>query len=354
MSADDTTSDSPAASNESASSKSAAHESAVSKPSSNEPSSNEPNSNEPSSNEDVSKEQGPNEQASNLPAARRAAFRASVGRILPIVLVVAFPTTLLVAPRPTRPRIVPLPLTNPGALAELAELDRARASRAKATLLPHDVRAVGELFRRVGLRMYEKKPYQALTRELEAATKQAEAKHGAESLLALRALQSELFLEAVRSSDLRAAPSVELRELGGDFATSAAREWMQDDEIVLSDEELALLFRVRWGRLTGTFRARAYGPTLDEFRAYYGTYLEHAHARGGPPAEIAARQIAYVRALRAVDPSYPEAYALGALASMSGDFETARAAFARHLARHPGGAYSLAARNHLLELRELE
>lgn len=285
-------------------------------------------------------------------AARRAAIGASVRRILPVVLIVAFPTTLLVAPHPTRPRIVPLPLTNPGALEQLMDVDRERARRANTTLLSHDVRTVGELVRRVGLRMAEGHSYQALAHELEAATKLAQEKHGDEALLALRALQGELFLEAVRGWDGHSPASSELRELGGDFARSAARDWFEHGRLALSEDELALLFRVRWGRLTGTFRVRPYGPSLDEFRAYYGTYLRHV--RGGSREQTATRQLPYVRALGAIDPSYPEAYALGTLASISGDPDTARAAFSRHLAEHPNGPYSLAARNHLLGLRELE
>lgn len=296
----------------------------------------------------------PRGHAADDRAARRAARSASVSRILPIVVAVAFPTTLLVAPHPTRPRIVPLPLTNPGALARLAELDSERASRARTTMLPHDVRAVGELFRRVGLAMADGRANQALTRELQVATTVAEERHGAESLLALRALQAELFLEAVRGWDGASTASTELRELAGDFTASTARDWVEDGRVVLSDDELSLLFRIRWGRLTGTFRVRPYGPSLDEFRAYYATYLRHTRARAGAPEEIAARQLPYVRALGAIDPTYPEAYALGALASMTGDAETARAAFARHLAQHPDGPYSLAARNHLLALPELE
>jgi hypothetical protein len=174
----------------------------------------------------------------------------------------------------------------------------------------------------------------------------------AEQLLDLRALQAELFVTAVRRVGALQQPSRELEELGGDFVTLAKSSWLdRDGKLLLTDEELRLLFRVRWGLLTGTHRVHPFGPDLNGFRHYYAVLL-HFPENGADVIDATLKQLSYVDTLAKIDPAYPRFFARGTLLSRLGDYDGAAEAFKAQLESQPDGAWTALARNHFLFARE--
>src|ERR1051325_3609620 len=107
------------------------------------------------------------------------------------------------------------------------------------------------------------------------ARTELDANH-AEELLALRAVQTELFVEAVRGWEREDKVDRELRELGGDFVELATRSaWIDGRRVTLEDEELGLLFRMRWNDLTGLGATQPFTARLDEYRDRYALLLRH-------------------------------------------------------------------------------
>jgi hypothetical protein len=172
-----------------------------------------------------------------------------------------------------------------------------------------------------------------------------------EQLLRLRALQTELFVRAVRAWKADETPPTELLELGGDFTVLAKAAWLAEaGQLVLSEQELRLLFRVRWGLLTGTHRVHPFGPDLNGFRQYYATLLEHPES--SPDfIDRSKRRLAYVEALGKLDSTYPAAFARGTLLYRLGEFDGSARAFEAQLSGTPDGPYVALARNHWLAAR---
>lgn len=266
--------------------------------------------------------------------------------------------TALVLPRGTEPVLVPTPAYDARRALQTDTLELERARAAARSSLPHPVRVVGERFRRLNLAM-TKQP--SATSELERQLGQdvrAEIARGhTEELLALRALQSELFARAVRDfvgerARARAekkpvAPAQELLELGGDFAARAEGAWFDGDELVLSEPQLRLLFRVRWGLLTGTHRVHPFGPDLNDFRHYYAILLAFPES-GRDVIDRSLRQLGYVDALAKIDPAYPSSFARGTISFRLGNFDAAASAFEHHLKSEPDGPFTSLARNHFV------
>ncbi len=238
-------------------------------------------------------------------------------------------------------------------------LDRARAREVSAEPLPHGARLVGETFRRAGAAAVDD-PSRAhdLLQALARDVREHIAAGRTEDLLRLRALQAELFTRAAREWERTAQVTEELRELGGDFV-ERARGWLDVPDrpaeasgggrLVLSDSQLRLLFRVRWGTLTGTHRVHPFGPSLNEQRHYYATLLEH------PPGDLRQdriwNQLEAVSALARVDATYPAEFARGVLLYQLGDFPAAAESFQAHARRRGDGPWLLLARNHWLATR---
>ncbi len=263
-------------------------------------------------------------------------------------------------PRATTPYVVPIPKHDPRTVREADAIERLRAEEAVANELPYGVRLVGERVRRLGAALVDQ-PSRApqIERQLQADV-QSQLKAGqAENLLRLRALQSELFLNAVRHWQKTGEVDSELRELGSDFDRIAQTSWLagehsDDRRLVLGASDLRLLFRVRWGLLTGVHRTPPFGPSLNEFRRYYGLLI--AHPEGGLQADArdrAQRQLAYVGALGKIDPNYPTSFARGAALLLMQEPESAAKAFEQHLEQHPNGPWTLLARNHLIAARSI-
>lgn len=272
----------------------------------------------------------------------------------------------LALPRATVPFVLPIPTHDAGQARAADGRELERAAQALSDPLPHATRLVGESVRRLGIATVSH-PARAreLQRQLGRDVRRQLAEGRAETLLRLRALQSELFVEAARSWERTGSVSEELRELGGDFAERAAM-WVrgggrsgpadnpgvdsrQGQKLVLSDEDLRLLFRVRWGLLTGTHRVHPFGPSLNEFRHYYAILL--THPPGDSPQDRVLSRLAAVDALARLDESYPAAFARGVLHAELGDFAQAAQAFEHYSRSRRDGPWTLLARNHWLAAR---
>ena len=266
---------------------------------------------------------------------------------------IAVASSLVAVPRAVAPDVLPVPAVDREEQRAEREADRERARAARASRLPYEVRAVGEAFRRTGALLASGNAETALNEvvELRALARAARVTHGDAKLLALRALQTELFLEALAGWEESAAATPDLRELGGDFLAKAEQSgWMRDSHRLVPDEsERRVLFRARWSRLTGLFNAHPFSPTLNEWRAYYRFLLEHPESGPYPPGDqhAALELLGYVSALERRDPDYPIALSRGILHYWSGDYAQAAAHFRQHLARHPRGPWRLRAQNYL-------
>jgi hypothetical protein len=267
-----------------------------------------------------------------------------VGFVVGLTVVAA----ALAAPRATEPDVLPLPIPDRSVLRAAKQRSDELARVASKNGLSYDVRAVGEAIRRCGAASVEGKGVpQPVIGEVRLAIRLARARQSERGLLQLCALQTELFVQATHAFEVTGKASTDLHELGGDFIVVAKKNgWLDGRRIVLDDDERAALFRIRWTELTGLRSEPPFVPTLDEYRAYYALNLRPAGTRDAANDE---RAWSVVRALEKRDPSYPAALARGVLLHRSGRFSEAVEAFRGHLAARPDGAWTLRAKNHLLE-----
>jgi hypothetical protein len=257
----------------------------------------------------------------------------------------------LALPRPVLPGdTLPLPLVDRRTLRLERAADHELAERARARTLPYEVRAIGELVRRFGARQARGDVLGAERAREDAfrARLSAQGRFGVEALRALRALQTELFLSRIRSNGILTAADRELAELSGSLPERSQRAGWTDGagRPLLTEDELATLYRVRWTDLLGAQSDPELGPKLGELRAYYRILFEHPE--GGSPRERDERRLAYAEALGRRDPAFAWQFVRGVLLHRLGEPASAAQAFVEHLAEHPDGPWSLRARNHLL------
>jgi hypothetical protein len=164
----------------------------------------------------------------------------------------------------------------------------------------------------------------------------------------LRAVQTELFIRALRSDE--PAPRRELDELGGAFIERGKRAGWLDGRgrPLLSDAELWALYRMRWTHVVGALEDPGLRPSLAEIRWYYRVLL--THPEGESPRDRDERRLVYAETLGRRDPQFPKDFVRGMVLYRLGDAALAGDAFSSHLARHPDGPWTLRARNHLLAL----
>jgi hypothetical protein len=231
--------------------------------------------------------------------------------------------------------------------ARARELVRAAESRP----LPFLVRAAGEAFRRFGKAEAgpDQDESQAQARSFLSRVAEARKQTGDTPVLTLRAVQANLFVDAVRRRDAR-----ELEELGG--AAFAERSPTRELSIAtLREDELRSLFTMRWTRLSGTFQNRPFAPTLNEWRLYYRTLLVHSELpRAGREADPVADAMTLQRTVEALvkhDPDYPRLLALGIVEHWKGRYDAAEALLAAHLEANRSGPWRLRAQGYLLAAR---
>jgi hypothetical protein len=231
-------------------------------------------------------------------------------------------------------------------------LERVRAEAARRSALPFEVRQVGEMLRRYGLASAtgDRAGAAFQLEELRRAVKAALRTGARDRLLELRAVQAELFVEALSRWEATGLRSGELTELGGPFLDRAkAHAWVLEPRaLVLAKEERAALFRIRWVELTGLRELHPFRPSLNEWRVYYRFLLEHDESSpGDSPDKSIVRQLSYIAALEKRDSAFPAALARGVLFYRLGADAAAADAFRVHLTEHPTGAWRLRAQNYL-------
>jgi hypothetical protein len=295
-------------------------------------------------------------------------------------------------PRPVVPDVVPVPEV------DAAELGRAAAERLELTQgalnrpLSFEVRSLGEAIRRYGRATVNGNVRQAAEQRARLArlADNVRATQGDRPLFILRAVQTELFLAALLHWEASGRADDDLVELGGDFITKAQDSGWIRGRLLMSNEERAVLFGMRWTSLLELNGTRL-GPTQNEWRLYYRFLLRHPEGTASPTAtdfsecppdklgcwrssrtqpaadiggrpsrdrvsgssaaqsqaEIVEQQLRVVKALTKRDPDYPGLLAKGVLMYRRGDLATAAEAFRSYLSSSPDGPWHLRARNYL-------
>ncbi len=279
--------------------------------------------------------------ATKLRAARqlRVFFACSLFAVVGIIIVV---------PRPTFPESLPLPTIDLEQMKTRETTERARALRAVDNALSNRVRTIGEEVRRIGLKTARSIPVPpAQLKTLEVDVNALLEDDRVDELLDLRALQTELFLQAVRDFESSGKPQPDLEELGGQFALAAQSSWLGDEHrLLLDNNQLRVLFRIHWGRTTGLLAHPSFAPNLEELRRYYSVHLRFPHkAQENDFHSALLTQLKVVRALGEVDPNYPTNLATGMLQLKLGLAIPAEKSLRSYLDSAPDGPWSQIAQN---------
>jgi len=252
-------------------------------------------------------------------------------------------------PRPAEPDVLPVPHVD-GSEVERAAAERLDlVTRIRVEPLSFEVRSLGELVRQFGRATAQGQTgvaaqYRA---RLPRLARSVEVAEGAGALRALRAAQTELFLAALLRWEASGRADSELVELGGDFIAKARSSGWIHRRLIMTTEERAVLFTVRWTTLLELDHGPL-GPTQNEWKLYYRFLLEHPEGGAGEtPADRADLQLRIVAALAKRDPAYPAALAQGVLMFRHGDLAEAAEAFRAYLSAASDGAWELRARNYL-------
>lgn len=262
---------------------------------------------------------------------------------------VSIVSTLIVVPRPTNPQLVPLPRFDMLAAQRLDDVERQRARAVMGGALPNSVRSIGEQLRRVGFKLAVGHGVSArrLERlELDALSLAMANRH--EEMLQLRALQSELFVDAVHRYEQSGEISRDLRELGGNFVAFLERGWSQSEVgVVFSDAELRLLYRNHFNKLTGLTHHRPFAPELEERRWYYATLFEHPPVAPSDADAKDEARLRYAAALGKADQAYDARLAQGLLHLRLGRPAQAARLLSEHLRNRRSDDWNRVAENAL-------
>lgn len=289
----------------------------------------------------------------DVPRPRRDAGQWRGAGLALVAVAMATISAWLALPRPVVPGdTLPLPLVDRRELSIERLADRARAESASRQTLPYSVRAVGELIRRFGARQ-ARGDIEGAERARQDAFRQrasSQSSVGAEPLRALRALQTQLFLARVKQRGGFAASDRELDELSGDLGRRGRRAGWIDagGKPLLTENELALVYQLRWTELVGALDDAALGPKLNDVRAYYRVLF--AYPDGDSARERDEQRLLFADALGQRDPTYARQFVRGVLLHRLGEPAFAAEAFVEHLREHPDGPWTLRAQNHLLAM----
>ncbi len=321
-----------------------------------------------------------------MPAPKGDPRRTSLLALIP--LTTALLLGALVIPRPIRPAEVPLPIVDGRALAAQEKADDAAAVAAREHPLDANVRALGALIRTFNALEVGGDPQAPLAQtrtELDRAVGPALEVGGVEGLLRLRAVQMQEFLEEVRRFEETGHRTTQLDEVAGTFVQGMTRAgWCLDPAgrratwppqgpvTIVADESVRrTAFKLVWAKLIGLEGRRELQPSLDEMRALYAFYFQHAHAPEAQHVSLdyarahasdaaacegidaTERQAALgwlmqkLKEYAALDPRYPFDYARGIVLYHRRDYAASAEAFRAWLAAHPDGPWALRARNFL-------
>lgn len=287
--------------------------------------------------------------ATSSPETSSKSGRSAVGRK---ALFVVFLTSLLllhVTPRPARPYLFPFPAVDGELLRRASDESRRLAASVDERPLAHEARLVGELVRRFRVRGVDLEG--GLDPAAEVARLRGQGFDG--ELGRLRALQSELFVREVRKFAATRTVTTDLRELGGDFAEVASSGWLDDGAgLLLSEDELRLLFRLRWSKLTGLLDDPHLGPSPAELRAYQALLLQRPPGAALlDPASLAAARLRPTLEYGSLDPDYPVDLARGLLELEMGHADLAERSFLDERNSARSSARRLRVAHHLREAR---
>jgi hypothetical protein len=265
----------------------------------------------------------------------------------------------LALPRAVVPREIPLPTVDRREERRMDADRRRLVDEVRGTPLPFLVRATGEALRRFGVAEYGREDARgvALADEIVKRAAAARSSDGDRALLALRAVQADLFVHAVTTWARAGDGEADVIALGGGFARHARRHgWIEGKRLIIEEDGLRQLFVLRWTKLAGFMDTQPFAPTLNELRLYYRTLLRHPEQSSGTSTEdpyiLSGLQLAYVNTLAKQDPDYPVLLARGILEFRVGRFDDATALLAAHLKEHPDGPWRLRAQNYFVAARE--
>lgn len=254
---------------------------------------------------------------------------------------------LIVTPRPTRPHVLPLPDIDRAYAVRLEKAERARAQRVRDGSLPIEIRGVGEQLRRIGALLAKSSTVESSLLADFHQEVAGLAEERLEELLDLRALQTELFMQAVRRLEQSGSSDRDLLELGGPFAKIAQSAWLNGGKLLIPEDDLRLMYRIHWGKVTGLTGRPRVGPNLEELRRYYSTLLRFPRAPKEDDFGRSNERLSYVKALGQVDAHYPSRLTEGMLYLQLGRPVLAARAFEEFLTRHPQGPWVRIAQNQL-------
>ena len=314
---------------------------------------------------------------SPLPSTRTRTPTDADGRWLAFIPVgMAAVMLLLVMPHATAPTDIPLPSVDGRALARVAADDSARAKRARATRLPNDALGFGSAIRALNVAQVKNDDagFGEARRALEDSGRDLSVrKDSMPDLLELRAVQLDDFLASLAAFESTGEESTDFVELGGKSFTKRAQTagWTEGRHLILDEPARRAMFKTVWNGISGFDRAPELALSIDEEKALYRMYLAHPHSveaeRLGLESELAAAntnaecqraqenqarsveqwRIEKIKRLSQIDPTYPASYALGVGYFRAGRYEASIDNFQRWIEKHPEGALSLRARNHL-------
>jgi hypothetical protein len=264
---------------------------------------------------------------------------------------------LLAVPWAAPPTELPVPIAAPGQVAAALDADRARARAIRPELEReaalgaggplYDLRAFGESFRAYGRAEASRDTAAILARrsDMLAAFGRARAL-GDDQVVALRALETEMFLAAVRRWEISGAQDDDLVELGGAFIDLVTRQHWADEHrrITLTVALQSIFFRRRYCEIVGVSSA-PFALSLDENRMYYAFLLPRPPVEERSPDAWRMRKI---DELAKIDRAYPHQLGRGVLLYRMGQYGAAEKALRAHLSLSPDGPYALRARNYLV------
>ena len=285
---------------------------------------------------------------------------------LPVVVGVVGASLLF--PRAVVPVRVPLPTVDARVLEAEMRADVARVERVSREPLVASVREVGGAFRAWNLLAFRDddavvpEAHQRATK-LGALARSVIEQGGTDALLALRAVEMEVFLQELHRFSETAVESEELRALGGNVV-ARMREvgWIDGTRLVLHDRTWRVLYRALWNNALGVAASPAFALSLDDEREIARVQLAHPHpseterlivaserVRAETPeaCEAIARheieaadrwRLQKIESWALRDPSYPRDFARDVLLFRLGRFGESARAF--HESAAAGGAYA--------------
>lgn len=258
------------------------------------------------------------------------------------LLLTVFVAVRLGVAQPIEPREVPFPRLDQALLAQQSAEQQRLLNEAVAGGLPLEVRAVGELVRRLGqAEASASTELGALRRRLERQARSVLGNH-VDAMLRLRALQAHMFAEELSRWTGEPPPSAELVALGGTFPNRIAPLLKRGTRLPAA--ELAAAFRVRWTELTRLDQHVRFAPTANDLRLSARLRLRWAETLNG--SERGALQLQTVQLLGELDAEYPKAFASGVAHYHAREYRAAFDQFALHLKQRPNGPWTLRAQNH--------